>query len=380
MYNVYSQCSRCLAWLGEIDPEFSVADAKAALDLILFLSDKDEKSPISNSISSADTPTFKAYLRALASVGYAKNPWWTRIWTVQEAILPREILFHWGPLQVPWGRVGGALNFPRYKWLLVRPLSYQHGIFKTWPLTHYVQTQYAIIIWIHNAHVRRDSAFDAAIRWRGRQATVPHDKVFGLRGLWDPNVEMPNTDKCSYETSVAELYSAFTIDILLDENSLALLALDPRVERGKRTRDIPNWATDMNDSVEYGVDRYYRSWGDKQIYNACGENRLDKQALTDATADPNHHFNVDPNHHFNVLGLTGIMIDTVDVLAPVRLTKGNFETIPDVVISQTLRDWMDLARSRNRTGNFSDEAFHRLVIGGAMRDSEQEFKKTAQRG
>ncbi|KAF7913367.1 uncharacterized protein EAE98_011592 [Botrytis deweyae] len=75
MHNVYSQCSRCLAWLGEIDPEFSVADAKAALDLILFISDEDEKSPIPNSISSADTPTFKAYLRALASVGYAKNPW-----------------------------------------------------------------------------------------------------------------------------------------------------------------------------------------------------------------------------------------------------------------------------------------------------------------
>ncbi|KAF7913366.1 uncharacterized protein EAE98_011591 [Botrytis deweyae] len=142
----------------------------------------------------------------------------------------------------------------------------------------------------------------------------------------------------NHETSVAELYSAFTIDILLDENSLALLALEPRVERGKRTRDIPNWATDMNDSVEYGVDRYYRRWGDKQIYNSCGENRLDKQALTDATADP--------SHHFNVLGLTGIMIDTVDVLAPARLTKGPFETIPDVVISQTLRDWMDLARSR----------------------------------
>ncbi|TGO45811.1 hypothetical protein BOTNAR_0637g00050 [Botryotinia narcissicola] len=223
------------------------------------------------------------------------------------------------------------------------------------------------MIWIQNAHVWRDSAFDAAIRWRGRQATVPHDKVFGLRGLWHPNVEMPNTDKCSYETSVAELYTAFTIDIILDENSLALLELDPRVERGKRTSNIPNWATDMNDSVEYGVDAYYRRWGDKQIYNACGENHLDKQALIHATADP--------NHHFNVLDLTGIMIDTVDVLAPVRLTNGYFETISDVVISQMLRDWMDLARSRDRPSNFSDEAFHRLVIGDAIRDDQQGFRR-----
>ncbi|TGO57211.1 hypothetical protein BCON_0068g00420 [Botryotinia convoluta] len=240
MYDVYSQCSRCLAWLGEIDPEFSVADAKAALNLILFISDEDEKTPIPTSILSADTSTFKAYLRALASVGHAKNPWWKRIWTVQEAILPSEILFHWGPLQILWGSVVGALHPPIYKWLLLRPLFDQHDIFKTWPLDDYRNIQYAIMIWIKNAHVWRESAFEVAIRWRGRQATVPHDKVFGLRGLWDPNVELPNTDKCSYETSVAELYSAFTIDILLDENSLGLLAIDPRVEWGKRTRNIPN--------------------------------------------------------------------------------------------------------------------------------------------
>ncbi|TGO32513.1 hypothetical protein BHYA_0311g00120 [Botrytis hyacinthi] len=200
------------------------------------------------------------------------------------------------------------------------------------------------MIWIQDEHLWRDSAFDAAIRWRGRQATVPHDKVFGLRGLWDPSVEMPNTEECSYETSVAELYTAFTIDTLLDENGLALLGLDPRVERGKRTRNIPNWATDMNDC---GVWR-------RQVLPAC---------------------NNGPNHHFNVLELEGIMIDTVDVLASVRLTKGSFETIPDVLISQMLRDWMDLARSHSRTGSFSNEAFHRLVIGDAMRDGQQMFKR-----
>jgi hypothetical protein len=59
-------------WLGEIDPEFSLVDAKTALDVSLFLLDGDEKSSIPTSVSSTDTPTFKAYLRALAfgSCGY----------------------------------------------------------------------------------------------------------------------------------------------------------------------------------------------------------------------------------------------------------------------------------------------------------------------
>ncbi|TGO13676.1 hypothetical protein BTUL_0065g00320 [Botrytis tulipae] len=322
MYDVYSQCSRCLVWLGEIDPESSVEDAKVALDLILFISDKNKKALIPTSISSTNTPTFKIYLRALASVGYAKNSWWKRIWTVQEAILPSEILFHWGPLQIPWGSVVGALYPPIYKRFLMRPLLYQHSLLETWPLADYINDQHAIMFWIQKEHICRDSAFDAAIRWRGHMT--------------------------NYETSVAELYTAFTIDIILDENSLALLALDPRVERGKRTSNIPNWATDMNDSVEYGVDRYYRRWGDKQIYNASGETRLDKQTLIDATADP--------NHHFNVLGLTGIMIDTVDVLPPC-FGIGWISPQPEA------------------TGNFSDEAFHRLVIGNAMRDNEQGFRR-----
>ncbi|THV51616.1 hypothetical protein BGAL_0105g00010 [Botrytis galanthina] len=352
MYNVYSQCNRCLAWLGEIDPEFSVADAKAVLDLILFLSDKNEQTLIPTSISSL-RQEFMVETHMDGTGGRS----------------PERDTIPLGSSADPVGRgsVVTAFDGPIYKWLLLRPLLYKHSILETWPLADYLNIQYAVMIWIQDEHLQRDSAFDAAIRWRGRQATVPHDKVFGLRGLWDPSVEMPNTDKCSYETSVAELYTAFTIDILLDENSLALLGLDPRVERGKRTRNIPNWATDMNDSVEYGVDSYYRRWGEKQIYNACAENCLDREALIDATTDP--------NHHFNVLEFAGIMIDTVDVLASVRLTKGYFEAIPDVLISQMLRDWMDLARSHSRPGSFSNEAFHRLVIGDAMRDVHQMFKR-----
>jgi hypothetical protein len=199
--------------------------------------------------------------------------------------------------------------------------------------------------------------FDVAILWRGREATVPWDKVFGLRGLWDPNVELSNTDKRSYETSVTTLYSAFTIDIILDEKGLGPLVHELHIERGKRTRNIPSWATDMKGCAEYSVDLVYRRWGDETVYNACGENLLDKQTLLEAVALQ--------SHHFNMLGLMGIMIDTVEVLAPGRLIKSYYVAISDVVISQTLRDWLDLARSHSRSGDFSNDAFRRIVVDDA---------------
>ncbi|KAF7896638.1 uncharacterized protein EAF01_009041 [Botrytis porri] len=156
------------------------------------------------------------------------------------------------------------------------------------------------------------------------------------------------------------------MDIILVENSLKVLTVDPRVERGKRTRNIPNWAMDLNDSVKDGVDMHHRRWGNGWIYSACLSDDVDKQALLEAAADP--------QPHFNVLGLTSIMIDTVDVLSPVSLSNGYFETKPNVVISQMLEDWMDLARNHSRLGIFRDKAFHRLVVGGAMQNSEQKLK------
>jgi hypothetical protein len=51
------------------------------------------------------------------------------------------------------GSVAGALNVSGYKWLLLRSLFDQHGIWETWPLQDYMNVSYALMVWIRNAYV-----------------------------------------------------------------------------------------------------------------------------------------------------------------------------------------------------------------------------------
>jgi hypothetical protein len=49
-----------------------------------------------------------APMEALRSIGGGQHPWWDRIWTLQEVILPSKALLLWGPLSIPWHGVAGA--------------------------------------------------------------------------------------------------------------------------------------------------------------------------------------------------------------------------------------------------------------------------------
>ena len=100
MREIYKKCSRCLIWLGEIVDEeggLAVRNAQGALDFVRFVAASDSNEKILPSTIATPEAT-EAAKRAFEYM--ILHPWWSRIWTVQEAILPPTSIFIWGPLSI----------------------------------------------------------------------------------------------------------------------------------------------------------------------------------------------------------------------------------------------------------------------------------------
>jgi len=103
MGSIYEECTQCIAWMGEIKDHIPVADAEAAIRLLHYMvalseADDPDSLPLAEAIRSR-IPGANRALRSLSRLG---NPWWMRIWTVQEAVLPESLTFQWGHLILPW--------------------------------------------------------------------------------------------------------------------------------------------------------------------------------------------------------------------------------------------------------------------------------------
>lgn len=101
MGSIYTGCDRCVAWIGEIQPGVPLADAQAALQLLECMAaiGREQRNPDNVPLPSIFSARFEAAVNALKGITREGNPWWSRIWTVQEAILPDEVVFQWGPLK-----------------------------------------------------------------------------------------------------------------------------------------------------------------------------------------------------------------------------------------------------------------------------------------
>ncbi|KAF3763375.1 HET-domain-containing protein, partial [Cryphonectria parasitica EP155] len=198
MREIYTNCSQCLIWVDEINPTVPQADAEAIIDALNSIAYK--TLPVPPCLASASA--FHGPIQALKSISVGTHPWWNRIWTVQESILPANKVFLWGPLQLPWD----TLAHCAYAWTGTsdNPAQAMWDLLSKAPpkaaqdIRDILGHLFCNVIWIDSAHQQRDTPVATTAKWRGRQATEPRDKVFGLLGLLPRGMELYYTDRCDY--------------------------------------------------------------------------------------------------------------------------------------------------------------------------------------
>lgn len=366
MSKIYSGCTRVLIWLGEIPSDergISVEDAVAGREILTYLAKRgDYKCPecLSGDEPASATKLWNA-MQALKIMSVLENPWWHRIWTVQETALPSSALLSLGPVTLEWSTVyqaarvyfgsGGRTEAPRLIMERIRPIESYETILSNL-LRH--------TLWV--CETRRDEPLFMFKRWRRRLATDPRDKVYGLLGLLqegDGGGSAMSVD-CNYHLPAAYTFSSFTQRLIAHENSLRPLVCDPRLESDLATLDIPSWALDLTTFLKYDTDWFQIFTYDKYD-TAHGLPELDISALAN-TAKKSGSMK---------LGLKGVMVDLIDKVGPGMMVpeKGFRAGAPKRNI---LQDWSSLlASDSGPKSRYDENKLGKLLLGDWVVDSSQ---------
>ncbi|EMR89263.1 putative heterokaryon incompatibility protein [Botrytis cinerea BcDW1] len=224
MLDIYRLSLRCLAWMGEIRDDIELTDAKAGLEFCEYMAilsevEDDKEVPVPTFIASLDH--FKRAMRALRSISNSENLWWTRIWTVQEAVLPPNLCLVWGPLHLEWNVLSQASE----NWISgTRPTPIHYVLSKT-------------------------------------------------------NLDFLDDLMCQVE--VATHYASNTIDLISCESDLRPLAMELRILEDP-TPGIPHWALDLK-ACPSNSEGYYPLHGYPH-YNAANDRPMDRELLLNSAA------------------------------------------------------------------------------------------------
>ncbi|KAI1656085.1 heterokaryon incompatibility protein-domain-containing protein [Daldinia decipiens] len=368
MGRIYSTTSQCLIWLGEIGQDISLSDAQIALDFLHYLSEGRRKqegtSELSASVDFDSVEALREPMRALYTIGLKNNPWWARMWTLQEAILPPKACVLWGELSIQWEVLVSAAA--RWVSLPYDPVMYAYN-----------DALYNILSQVRGfvfAKENRQGPLDTAFRWSFRNASNPLDKVYGFIGLFPPGT-LPRVRSCDYGLSRATLYAMFTADLIECQKSLHPIALRCLRNLPESTPDIPRWALDMGVShIQFSmtVDGNDCAWylmSTYDCYNACGETTIDWS-----------RFRYDQIS--NTLELTGYMVDSIVVAGPgprSRIDEPDTSNVSRAGVVRLIQDWYGIAeefyKSQPRhestydTNSFPD-SFWKGLVGNIKVDPE----------
>lgn len=392
---IYSSCEHSLIWLSEITEGIRREDAEdsfAVIEYIAAFARGNSTSVLPRPQCMSSDKLFNKAMEAFSTISVAKCPWWHRVWTVQEAIIPKDALFVWGPLTLSWATATSAATIWT-PWVNNRDttigtcgngegMSLQQ--LKTAISVGDINRLITLVIWMNTPGNGRDTPIAAPIKWRDRRATDPRDSVYALTGLYPPG-RFRMSSKCDYSLTVNEVFINFTLDFIFrneGNTDLEPLTFDPRLGDGTELMGLPRWAIDMRSVPKYntGLWRAFWFWG---VYAA-------NKGLPRA---------VEPEYTGENLRTPGVFVDTVDVVGSglASPTINNKDQPPSPTddhglhprIRDTIISWWNLLcndESQHLPASFSRvnptncgryDEFCRLVLGDTLGDNNHRADRKA---
>jgi hypothetical protein len=273
MRKIFAGAERVLAWLG---PE--TADGKVAVQTLRRLAEdhnlhlKTDPQDRSRSFIIGENEGVKLY------TWFHECQWWARIWTVQEYVAAKELIFIYESVSIP--RIAMhtfALNFLHHCTFCCRNLvNFDRIRFAAGAIASEIE-----VIEIIRSTERKISLAQLLAQFRGRQATKPEDKVFGLVGLVEDSEDF-HESIVAYGLSVAEAYERCTSTIIETSHSFDILTqvvfpCEALLDSSSNNQFpvpswVPNWAELMDrDRLGYYVNRSQFL----EFYSASGKKTCD---------------------------------------------------------------------------------------------------------
>lgn len=319
MQRIYSGASQVVVWLGPLDQS-----DEPIIKLIRWL--------VSNlRLHWTAIPDIENELLRLFAV--LRDEWWSRIWTVQEAILAKQIVYHRGNIHLSSHDLTSmAESFMEHVYTkrCCQTLKFPKngaGVAGT------IAPMMDNILQLHRFSLgTRNTNFDEVVLlFRHRQATNPLDMVYGLLGISCGIKE----SSINYNFSKAKVYELAARDSISHNKNLNILS---HISRGEKAHegsfsdfcvrwpeDTPSWVPDltaMDSEARYNnteVMRYRAPF--LNLYNACG-------ILT---------YKSTKNDPVGKLDLAGVCCDTIEKIS-INITDQT-----SMAETCAVKDWRDMA-------------------------------------
>lgn len=291
MGDIFKQASNTMIWLGQSSSE----ECGLAMRFFERMA-SDDKLHLDPSLTPHVEIDSKNMLSAELMTGlgaFFGDPWWSRVWTLQEYVLSRRLTFQCGPHLLD----GQVLRLASDAWighLAMEPCCIPFGnhLSNSVDLHRFTRALDEI------ADIRElfnQLTLPAIVgQLRTRLATDPRDKVYGMLGLAHGKYEKAVV--ADYTKSVEDAFEAVTIQMIKSTGSLEILS-NSSASLPSRLH-IPSWVPDW--TVSYEDRLAHRSFttriGSLHVYNACR----------------------DEESNMNVIGpgrlqLNGIIVDIIDL-------------------------------------------------------------------
>ncbi|KAL9616479.1 MAG: hypothetical protein Q9160_008647 [Pyrenula sp. 1 TL-2023] len=330
MSKIYSQATNVVIYLGEATENIDLA-----IDFIVECDSPTAKT------SSLSFPKSRPLIQALNSL--FRRPWFTRVWVLQEAILPSRGIVYCGERALDWSAIKD---------------------FNDWNTSKRWVTQLPFVVSMSKQSFTngkpRSIMLKALLRARHCGATNPRDKVYALlpliKSFGHQFALAPN-----YGDALAKVYTDCAKKLLADCGSEILYA----VQGGSRLEYLPSWVPDWSTPPRRSILGSFESVPQSSFWTSRKQVDipLNFQVLTSQSIDP------EIKKVFLKLRVSGYLVAQIKKIGSIYLAgQGPFPlsewralVIDDECVSSVAR-----AESVYRDGNSSMIAYHfHEVIGAA---------------
>ncbi|KAI0189449.1 heterokaryon incompatibility protein-domain-containing protein [Astrocystis sublimbata] len=199
--------------------------------------------------TSLDSPKWAALSELLSS------PWFGRVWVIQEAVLPRSLVFVWGTYALTWHQLASLMRSDSsyvFNWLA--PSVRNVTALATLDNIHQLRG--------NRAKRAKDSECGlqtAVILSNKATSSDPRDRIYGLLGLlYGPNSDISIDPNYEPSNTVANVFTDATRKWTLQTGSLDLLYY-AGIGLLREIKELPSWVPDYTQRVRYTPEQHLRA-------------------------------------------------------------------------------------------------------------------------
>ena len=275
MAQIFQQAQSVIIWLGKQDDHSR--DAQSVLSTLASLTEEQAKSVTSYTLENEQAyrtlgiNTIKKR-EWLNLVTLMQRSWFTRAWTVQEAVVGKEIIVLCGHQNIPWSMFVAASTFLRLsRWYLpltvlaVSETSLKESKEATLSPQTIIGLHPQILENLRNGSVPID--FDVMLDIsRHLNAKDARDHVFAVLGMDDPMATSANADLIivpNYKKSVSEVFVDAAWKLIRDRDDLYILSLvEDRISPQINILPswVPDWSANLTPIPIGGHNKLQRRW------------------------------------------------------------------------------------------------------------------------